>query len=90
MDEGESRKGNRMNGEWKNPAKELPGKDVLVLAVKQLKNGTRDYCLAKCNPNYRYFDTEKREIIDGPYWTCSGNNNVIAWMPLPEIPGKGN
>ena len=79
-----------MNGEGKNPAKELPGKDVLVLAVKQLKNGTRDYCLAKCNPNYRYFDTEKREIIDGPYWTCSGNNNVIAWMPLPEIPGTGN
>ena len=79
-----------MNGGWIDPAKELPGKDIFVLAVRQLKNGKRDYCITKCIPNYRYYDTEKLEIIDGPYWTCGGHNSVIAWMPLPEIPGKGN
>lgn len=90
MDEGKSRKGKRMNGEWRDTKKELPEKGITVLAVKQLKNGTMDYCLAKCIQNYRYYDTAKRELIDGPYWTCGGNNNVILWMPLPEIPGKGN
>lgn len=77
-----------MNDGWKDPAQELPEDNMLVLAVKQLKSGRRDYCLARCTTNYRYYDTEKREIVNGPYWTCGGSNNVIAWMPLPGIPGE--
>ena len=21
-----------------------------------------------------------------PYWVCGGNNNIIAWRPLPPMP----
>lgn len=79
-----------MNGEWRNAAQEQPENGVLVLAVKQLKSGRRDYCLASCQQNYEFYDTARKELVKGPYWTCGGNNNIIYWMPLPEIPEKGN
>ena len=66
-----------MTGTWRNAAKEFPRDGLRVLCVKELKNGRRDMC----------FGTH---WMDRPYdngWiTGGGNNNVIAWMTLPEIP----
>ncbi len=62
---------------------DLPENGVPVLAVKQLRNGSRDITIAIC---YRDYDIETGEYRYGPYWACGGNNNIIYWMPLPEIP----
>ncbi len=71
---------------WISVKDRLPEMDVTVLAVKELKNGARDICLARCIHDYEYTEypagVKKRE----PYWVCSGNNNIIYWMPLPERP----
>ena len=72
--------------EWIDARLELPKDGELVLAVKQLKNGSRDICLARCIRNFHCYDPVKKESYTGSYWACGGNNNVIMWMPLPEIP----
>ena len=71
---------------WISVKDRLPEDDRTVLAVKQLKDGRRDMCLARCIPNYECYDVETRSIIKKPYWVCGGNNNIIYWMPLPEQP----
>lgn len=75
-----------INGVWHNAKIDLPESNVLVLAVKELKNGTRDICLARCWRDYEYhnYETGKDEKTDR--WVCGGNNNIIYWMPLPKIP----
>ena len=78
-----------MQERWRNAKEELPEEGVPVLAVKQLRNGTRDITLARCLHNYKYFVPETRSYRTGPYWACGGNNNVIYWMPLPEMPDDG-
>ena len=74
---------------WHNAAIDLPERDKAVLAVKELKNGRREICIARCIPDWEHTDpiTNKRTI--GPYWVCGGNNNIIYWTPLPKIPDKG-
>ena len=57
-----------------------------VLAVKQLKDGRRDICIARCIPDYEHYDPDTKQHVRSPYWVCGGNNNIIYWMPLPEIP----
>jgi hypothetical protein len=74
---------------WIGVKDRLPEDDRAVLAVKQLKDGRRDMCLARCIPNYECYDVETRSIIKNPYWVCGGNNNIIYWMPLPEPPKEG-
>ena len=74
---------------WHNAAIDLPESHVTVLAVKELKSGQRDICLAYCIPDYKHHDYTTGEDITKPYWVCGGNNNIIYWMPLPKIPDKG-
>ena len=71
---------------WMDAKTDLPENGVHVLAVKQLRDGSRDICIATCYREHKYYDIETREYRYGPYWACGGNNNSIYWMPLPEIP----
>ena len=72
--------------EWHNAKIDLPKNAELVLAVKELKNGTRDICLARCFTDYEYYDPKTKLIMSMPKWVCGGNNNIIYWTPLPKIP----
>ena len=73
--------------EWISVEEALPKDgEKSVLAVKQLKDGRRDICIARCIPDYEHYDPDTRQRVRSPYWVCGGNNNIIYWMPLPEIP----
>ena len=75
-----------MMGEWISVKDQLPPNQEQVLAVKQLKGGGRCICLAYCIPEHPHFDPVTKETTVGPYWVCGGNNNIIYWQPLPEMP----
>lgn len=77
-----------MNGVWHDAALNLPPAHEMVLAVKEKKNGDRDICLAYCMPEWEFTDPVTKEKTVAPYWVCSGNNNIIYWMPLPKMPRK--
>lgn len=77
-----------MNDQWIPVSEQLPETNTNVLAVKELKSGQRQICIAYCIRNYESYDPVKNEKWIGPYWVCGGNNNIIYWMPLPEIPAK--
>ena len=77
-----------MSGTWINAKLELPKNHQTVLAVKELKSGQRDICIAYCIPEYTRKDYATGETVTEPYWVCQGNNNIIYWMPLPKIPEK--
>ena len=72
--------------EWIRVEDRLPKDQETVLAVKQLKSGERSICLAYCIAKYEHYDPVTGETTVGPYWVCGGNNNIIRWMPLPEMP----
>ena len=73
--------------DWISVEEALPANgETSVLAVKQLKDGRRDICIARCIPDYEHYDPDTRQHVRGPYWVCGGNNNIIYWMNLPEIP----
>ena len=74
---------------WISVKERLPEDDRTVLAVKQLKDGRRDMCLARCIPDWEYYDAAAQITRKKPYWVCGGNNNIIYWMPLPEMPKEG-
>ena len=78
-----------IDGDWISVEDRLPEDDRTVLAVKQLKDGRRDMCLARCIPEWEYYDAAAQITRKKPYWVCGGNNNIILWMPLPKIPEKG-
>lgn len=72
---------------WIKCSDRVPDTDRAVLAVKQLKSGQRDICIARCYAHWeRYDHIAGRNVEAGPYWVCGGNNNIIYWQPLPEIP----
>ena len=73
-------------GEWIDVNDRLPENGVTVLAVKQLKGGGRNYTLAYCIPDYEYTEYPSMRKYRAPYWVCGGNNNIIAWRPLPPMP----
>lgn len=74
---------------WISVEERLPEDLVTVLAVKQLKNGRINICLARCIREYTFFDyTVGREVTE-PRWVCGGNNNILYWMPLPDLPKEG-
>ena len=77
-----------MSGAWINAALDLPEDQVDVLAVKQLKNGDRSICIARCIREYERYDVMSHQKVKEPYWVCGGNNNIVYWMPLPKIPEK--
>lgn len=75
-------------GVWFESSTALPPDNVAVLAVKETKNGNRDLCFA------RYFADRPRydaygDVIGYGAWITSGScNNIVYWMPLPEIPQR--
>ena len=75
-----------MMHDWISVSDRLPENDKTVLAVKQLKDGRRDICLARCIPDYKLFDPDTMQNVRVPYWVCGGNNNILYWMPLPSMP----
>ena len=73
--------------EWISVKERLPeDEQVSVLAVKQLKDGRRDVCIARCIPDWEYKDYTTGQTAKKPYWVCGGNNNIIYWQPIPELP----
>jgi hypothetical protein len=73
-------------GGWISVKERLPENQVTVLIVKELKSGQRNIGLGYCIPEYKHHDYTTGEDRIAPYWVCGGNNNVIYWMPLPEMP----
>ena len=56
-----------MTERWIDAKKELPLTSEVVLAVKQLKNGTRSICMARCLRDYKYANPVTHECWTGPY-----------------------
>ena len=74
-----------MNG-WISVKDRLPENDDSVLIVKQLKDGTRNIAIGYCVPDWRIHNAITGEDRTEPRWVCGGNNNVIYWQPLPDMP----
>ena len=74
---------------WISVKDRLPEDQQTVLAVKQLKDGRREMCLARCLLEFEHYDVATGAKVKSPYWVCGGNNNIIYWMPLPEPPKEG-
>lgn len=69
-----------MTGIWKNPKfGDYPPDGERVLCIKELQNGTWSMCFGT--------HWKDRPWADG-WVTGGGNNNVILWMQLPEMPEK--
>ncbi len=75
-----------INGVWHNALMDPPKTQDPVLAIKQLKNGKKDICIAYCIRNYRWRNPATGVWINEDKWVCQGNNNIIFWMPLPKMP----
>lgn len=71
---------------WISVNDRLPESHVQVLAVKRLKSGREEITLAYCIPDWEITDPVTGRKKYGPYWVCGGNNNILWWMPLPEMP----
>ena len=72
---------------WIRTETALPGEGEMVLAVKELRSGRLEICLAHCIRNFPQFDPVTRDRTYGPHWvTGGGNNNVLFWMALPPLP----
>ena len=67
------------NGVWHDAKFDYPPDGKQVLCVKQNKKGNRSYCFGS--------HWEGRQWDDG-WVTGGGCNNVLYWMPLPDIPEK--
>ncbi len=77
-----------MSERWISTADRLPGEEQEVLAVKELKDGRRSICIARCLLEFEHYDPVTLKKYKAPYWVCGGNNNVIYWMDLPEVPNE--
>ena len=68
---------------WHDAKLDPPPCSDRVLCVKLPKNGNKDLCFGAWYP--------PDDLYPEGHWTTSGScNNVIFWMPLPEIPGVGD
>ena len=79
-------------GVWWNAKITQPETADYVICIKQLKNGRQEMCLGSFNRDALQWDPEKRDFVKGPgIWrTNGGNNNVIWWTELPEMPEEEN
>jgi hypothetical protein len=66
-----------MTGTWHKADVDFPIDGKQVLCIKELKNGSRTMCFGSHWQGRQY---------DNGWVTGGGNNNVIMWMTLPEIP----
>lgn len=66
-----------MTGTWHKADVDFPRDGKQVLCIKELKNGSRTMCFGSHWQDRQY---------DNGWVTGGGNNNVIMWMTLPEIP----
>ena len=66
-----------MTGTWRNAKVDVPRDGQQVLCIKELANGRRTMCFGTHWQDRPY---------DNGWITGGGNNNVIMWMTLPEIP----
>ena len=66
-----------MTGTWRSAKNDFPPNGRQVLCIKELKNGRRTMCIGSHWRDRQY---------DNGWITGGGNNNVIMWMTLPEIP----
>ena len=73
---------------WISVKHQLPETQVTVLIVKELKSGQRNIGLGYCIREYKHHDYVTGEDRIEPYWVTGGNNNVIYWMDLPDMPPK--
>ena len=76
---------------WISVKERLPGSEATVLAVKELKSGRREICLAYCMRDYQiqYMDSLTgglKQKTENAHWVTNGSSNILYWMPLPEIP----
>lgn len=78
------------NGVWHDAKMDPPKTRGTVLAIKQLKDGRREYCLAYCIRDYEWTNPATGVWIREDRWVCQGNNHIIYWMPLPEIQQSGD
>lgn len=74
------------NSGWISVADQLPENQGTVLIVKELKSGQRQIGLGYCIREYKHHDYATGEDRIEPYWVCGGNNNVIYWQALPDLP----
>lgn len=72
--------------EWISVKDRLPENQDTVLIVKELKSGQRQIGLGYCIEHYERHNYTTGETVVEPYWVCGGNNNIIYWTELPEIP----
>ena len=59
---------------WIPCSERLPETEDKVLCCTATKKGVKSIVIG-------YY------MADMKYWACGMNNNVIAWMPLPEVYG---
>ena len=74
--------------EWISTRDRVPDDQKAVLVVKQLKGGQRIIGMGYCIKDYAWKDYRTGEVIRKPYWVCGGSNNVVYWMPLPDLPDE--
>lgn len=79
---------NLLSADWTSVKDQLPPDQQQVLAVKELRNGRREICLAFCIREWKHYDMNTKQEVIGPYWVTGGNNNIIYWQTLPEIPRR--
>lgn len=68
--------------DWIRTTDRLPENNQSVLVVKQLKNGQPSIGFGSYNADFINWKGE----LDPQWVTSGGCQNVVYWMPVPEVP----
>ena len=71
---------------WVDANKEVPDTNRTVIVAKRLKNGRIEEGLGRYEQDATAYNPATGRNENRPTWVCAGNNNVIAWCELPELP----